>query len=269
MSAFAGKRILITGGASGIGRATAEAAVKKGARVVIADIDEANGREAAEDIGAAFLRIDVAEEDNWREAAQVIKTEIGGLDILHLNAGRMLRPAGAPALVGDQMNVLTPERYRAVMAVNCDGVIFGILTLLPLLRKSDDAKILITSSATGLAPFAADPIYAMSKHAITGLVRSLAPSLANENIKLMAVCPAGIETAMTPPDIREHYETTSGFATSAYAACAIEHILAVGAAGDNWVIRSTDPGIWAYPFFDLPSPLPDNIEQIRIRDGGE
>ena len=82
------------------------------------------------------------------------------------------------------------------MSVNVDGVVFGLQTLLPLL--SPGAAIVVTASLAGVTPYAIDPLYAMSKHAVVGLVRSLAPELAKRGIRIHALCPGAVDTNIIP-----------------------------------------------------------------------
>ena len=82
------------------------------------------------------------------------------------------------------------------MGVNVDGVVFGLHALLPLLEPG--AAIVVTASLAGITPYSVDPLYAMSKHAVAGLVRSLGPTLKKRDIKINAICPGGIDTAIIP-----------------------------------------------------------------------
>jgi NAD(P)-dependent dehydrogenase (short-subunit alcohol dehydrogenase family) len=83
-----------------------------------------------------------------------------------------------------------------MMSVNVDGVVFGLQTLLPLLAPG--AAIVVTASLAGVTPYAIDPLYAMSKHAVVGLVRSLAPELARRGIRIHALCPGAVATEIIP-----------------------------------------------------------------------
>ena len=95
-----------------------------------------------------------------------------------------------------QLEATTLERYRRMMSVNVDGVVFGLQTLLPLLAPG--AAIVVTASLAGVTPYAIDPLYAMSKHAVVGLVRSLAPELSRRGIRIHALCPGAVATEIIP-----------------------------------------------------------------------
>ena len=103
------------------------------------------------------------------------KTDFGSPTHIHLNAGIQIAPPNAP-LSEYKLEAATLERYRRMMSVNVDGVVFGLQSLVPLL--SPGAAIVVTASLAGVTPYAIDPLYAMSKHAVVGLVRSLAPEFA-------------------------------------------------------------------------------------------
>ena len=113
----------------------------------------------------------------------------------YLNAGIQIAPPDAP-LSEYQFEAATLSRYKRMMSVNVDGVVFGLQTLLPLL--SPGAAIVVTASLAGVTPYAIDPLYAMSKHAVVGLVRSLAPELAKRGIRIHALCPGAVDTNIIP-----------------------------------------------------------------------
>ena len=114
---------------------------------------------------------------------------------MHLNAGIQIAPPDVP-LSEYQFDAFQLDRYRRMMAVNVDGVVFGLHVLLPLLAH--DSAIVVTASLAGITPYDVDPLYAMSKHAVVGLVRSLAPTLEQRGIRINALCPGGIDTGIIP-----------------------------------------------------------------------
>src|SRR5690606_33446582 len=119
--------VLITGGANGLGRATGARLAEAGARVVLADVEEETGQEAAADIGATFIRCDVREpEENERAVAHAIET-YGGLDMTFLNAG-----VATGCGLAETFDL---ELYRRAMSVNLDGVVFGLNAVIPALRR--------------------------------------------------------------------------------------------------------------------------------------
>ena len=192
---IAGKVALITGGAAGIGRATAERLKAEGATVVIADIDEATGKSTAEALGIQFVRLDVSDPDAWEEVARSVVSEHGSLDITFLNAGILTPRRGSRGtVVGDvDITALETADYRRISAVNIDGVVFGTRAAVRA-AAGRPASIVATASIAGLYPFEPDPVYTMTKHAVIGFVRSLAPTLERQGIALNAVCPGIVLT---------------------------------------------------------------------------
>ena len=121
------------------------------------------------------------------------------------------------------------ERYRRMMAVNIDGVVFGLQALLPLLPSG--SAVVVTASLAGITPYAIDPLYAMSKHAVVGLVRSLAPTLAKRDITINAICPGGIDTGIIP-DAQRHSDAI--FMTPDNIAAEVIRLMDVEETGKTW-----------------------------------
>jgi NAD(P)-dependent dehydrogenase (short-subunit alcohol dehydrogenase family) len=188
---FEGKVALVTGGANGLGRATATRLAAAGAKVVIADIEQGPGRNAAEEIGADFVETDVTRPEASQVAVDTAVGNHGGLDFAFLNAGI----ATGCGLV-EHFDL---DLYRRAMGVNLDGVVFGLNAVVPAMRERGGGAIVATSSLAGLAPVPYDPIYAANKHAVVGLARSLGPVLAAEGIHFNAVCPGFADTRIIDP----------------------------------------------------------------------
>ncbi|MDQ5895104.1 MAG: family NAD(P)-dependent oxidoreductase [Actinomycetota bacterium] len=183
---FSEKVVLITGGANGLGRATAARLAAAGAKVVLADIEEGPGQEAAEEIGGSFIRCDVREpEQNEQAVAFAVETH-GGLDMAFLNAG-----VSTGCGLDENFDL---ELYRRAMAINIDGVVFGLNAAIPALRCRGGGSIVATASLAGLTAVPFDPIYAANKHAVVGLVRSVGPAYALESIKVNGICPGFADT---------------------------------------------------------------------------
>jgi 3-oxoacyl-[acyl-carrier protein] reductase len=196
MSRLTDRVAIVTGGASGLGAATVRRFVEEGARVTIADIDEARGTALARELGAAghFVRCDHTDRRQCRAAVEATLARFGALDILHNNAGG---PFAGPVESADDA---TLER---VIGVNLIGVFKMTQEALPALReagkrRAGGAVILFTSSLQGIKARPNYTVYTASKHGIVGLVKGLALELAPANIRVNAICPTVTETPMLP-----------------------------------------------------------------------
>jgi len=192
-----GRVALITGAATGIGRATAILFAKEGAKVVIADINDEEANETVKIIReaggeAVFTRVDVA---RVTELEKMIKTAVetyGRLDIFYHNAG-VAGPAG--------LELTTEEAYDRAMAINLKAGFFGAKYAVPEIRKAGGGCMLFTSSGLGLRPSPKSPTYSVTKAGIVMLVRALAASLAEDNIRVNAICPGPILTTQLFQDV--------------------------------------------------------------------
>lgn len=218
---------LVTGAASGIGAAVTRAARRAGARVLALDVNDASGRLLAGETGAEYRHCDVGDPKDWQAIADEL-TKLGPPTQVHLNAGIQIASPSAP-LSDYQLEAATLERYRKMMSVNVDGVVLGLKTLLPMLEPG--AAIVVTASLAGIAPYAIDPLYAMSKHAVVGLVRSLGPTLAERGIRINAICPGGIDTAIIPEAQRTE---DAVFMTPEQVAEEVFYLMSVQESGKAW-----------------------------------
>src|SRR5919202_2804142 len=156
MGLLEGKRALVTGGGSGIGHATARRLHDEGARVVVVDVEERAGKETAAAIDGTFLRANVSSSAELAEAFRGALEELGGLDVVHLNAGVVTRASDIADLSDDE--------YRRVVGVNVDGVVFGAREAIRSMRRTGGGVIVATASMAGLVPYATDPVYGLTKH---------------------------------------------------------------------------------------------------------
>lgn len=179
---------LVTGGASGIGRATALALAAAGVEVVVADLDAAQAEEVARHVGGHAVETDVSDLDANRAAVAFAQERCGGLDLVFLNAG-----VTSGCGVGEDFDLAL---YRRAMGVNLDGVVFGTHAALPALKARGGGAIVATASLAGLVGVPLEPIYTANKHAVVGLTRSLGPTLAADRIRFNAVCPGFAETPL-------------------------------------------------------------------------
>ncbi len=192
---FAGKVALVTGGASGIGLATASRLRADGAAVVVADLDEGRGKTESERIGAQFVRLDVSDPDAWGEVVAGVVQRHGGLDVAFLNAGVTTFPAtGEQFMEMFDIADLTDAAYRRIVGVNVDGVVLGTRAVAPAIEARGGGAIVATASAAGVIAFSPDPVYTMTKHAVVGFVRAMAPNLATKEISINAVLPGAVDT---------------------------------------------------------------------------
>lgn len=189
-----GKRIIVTGAATGIGRAVAAALVAEGARVVIADLAEEAGRAAADALGvpARFIRCDVADEHSVRNLIETGVAWLGGLDGLVNNAG--LQFAGP-------IESFDPRGFDALMAVNVRGVFLVTQAALPHLRMAGRGSIVNTASLAAKRGGPGIAAYAASKGAVMAFTTATALELAPHNIRANSVCPGFVDTPFNQPAI--------------------------------------------------------------------
>jgi NAD(P)-dependent dehydrogenase (short-subunit alcohol dehydrogenase family) len=185
-----GRIVLVTGGASGIGRATCAALAREGAQVLIADKDAQGARAAAAEFGSADpVALDVGDPAAWRDAMGTVSSRFGRLDgLVHCAGVSIVKP----------FDETTAEDWRAIQAVNLDAVFFGTQAALPLLRASDAASIVIVSSSSGLRGKRNLSAYCASKGGARLLSAALAVELAQESppIRCNAVFPGTVDTPL-------------------------------------------------------------------------
>jgi len=228
---------LVTGGARGIGEATARALAEAGAEVIVADIEGPRVEAVARRIGGHAVACDVSDLDQNRAAVAVARERCSGLDLAVLNAG-----VTSGCTLGDDFDL---ELYRRAMGVNLDGVAFGTHAALPALRARGGGAIVATASLAGLVGMPLDPIYTANKHAVVGLTRALGPALATENVRFNAVCPGYADTPMVEP-VRADLEA-EGFSLldAEVVADTVLRLLAAGGSGECWFVQ---PGRDPEPF---------------------
>ncbi|MCZ6619552.1 MAG: SDR family NAD(P)-dependent oxidoreductase [Gammaproteobacteria bacterium] len=227
MSIFADEICVVTGAASGLGAAVTKSLVQLGAKVLALDVQDEAGEQMAAELGVQYAHCDVSQTRDWGKIVALLE-ELGTPKFVHLNAGIQIAPPDAP-LEDYQFANMQLDRYRRMMGVNVDGVVFGLQALLPLL--SSGAGVVVTSSLAGITPYAVDPLYAMSKHAVSGLVRSLAEPLADRGITINAICPGGIDTAIIPHDQRH---PKAVFMTTEHVAGEVLELFTAEETGKTW-----------------------------------
>jgi len=235
---LAGRHALVTGGASGIGAAIARRLVAEGAGVVIADIAVDAGAEVAESIGAAFERLDVSDPDAWD---RIVSTN-DPFDIGVLNAGIVTRQLHLVEPSAIPLADLTDDDYRRAIGVNLDGVVFGARALIPSMCERRSGDILVTASLAGLIGMPMDPIYGVTKHAVVGLVRSLAPTLEQFGVCISTLNPGFVDTPILGPDGRDRVaELGLPIMPPSRVAEVVVHALEQRTPGAQWVAWGEDP----------------------------
>jgi len=189
------KRLVITGAASGIGRATSMLAAAEGASVVAVDLSEAV-RDTVAEITAAggravAVQADTSDETSVAGFVERCVSEFGGLDGLYANAG--IGGSGKP------FSEMTAEDWQRTLAVNTIGVFLAIKHAVPHLTRQGSGAILCTASVAGLRANAGGVDYSASKAAVISIVQTMAYQLYGTGVRINAICPGLIETGMTRP----------------------------------------------------------------------
>lgn len=197
------KVAIITGAASGIGRATAELFAVHGASVVIADRDLDGAKETLEMVkkkgeSGIVLEVDISDEDQIKKMVEETIDRFGQLDYACNNAG----------IEGEQAFTVdcTPENWKRVIDINLRGTWLCMKYEIPEMLKGEEGAIVNISSIAGLIGFQGIPAYVSSKHGINGLTKTAALEYAPKGIRVNSVCPAAIQTPMIDRFVREESE---------------------------------------------------------------
>lgn len=195
-----GKVALITGGASGIGKATANKFVENGAKVVIADIQQQLGQDMVKELGSncSFVSCDVTNESDISRAIDFSVSRHGHLDIMYNNAGIACKTP--PSIADLDLNV-----FDRVMSINVRGVIAGIKHASRVMIPCKRGCILCTASVTGIMGGLAQPTYSVSKSAVIGIVKSTSAQLSKHGIRVNCISPFGIPTPFVMKELAMMY----------------------------------------------------------------
>ena len=205
---LAGKSALVTGGASGIGRATALAMVREGARVAVADQTEAAAGETVAMINAAggqaiAIGADVGDETQIQAMVARSVAAFGRLDCAFNNAGIAPRNVG-PA--GQRTHEMSRQSFEAMLAVNLTGVFLCMKHEIVQMLAQGGGAIINTASIAGLVGLPTSSNYVAAKHGVVGITKTAAMEYAQDNIRVNCVNPGYIKTPMTDPGMAERYE---------------------------------------------------------------
>jgi 15-hydroxyprostaglandin dehydrogenase (NAD) len=193
-----GKAAVVSGGASGIGRATVLALARRGAKVVVADIDERGGRETvrtAMDRGgsAMFTRCDVTKSEDLTSAFASARENYGRFDIAFNNAG----------IGGEDLFADDPGNWKRLIDIDLTAVIDATRIAVREMKRSGGGVIVNTASLIGLGPMSAAPVYAAAKAGVVNFSRSLGYLAIDANIRVNTICPELVDTPMAAGGLGE------------------------------------------------------------------
>ena len=205
MGKLDGKVAIISGAARGQGEAEARAFVAEGAKVVLGDVLDDLGEQAAKELGddAVFVHLDVTKPADWKRAVDTAVSTFGKLDVLINNAG---------ILVFGMIESQSLEDYMRVVNVNQVGCFLGMQAAIPALKANGGGAIVNTSSTSGYIGVGGLAAYTASKFAVRGMTKVAAMELGHHNIRVNSVHPGGIDTAMTQSPDFEDFDSDAVYA---------------------------------------------------------
>ena len=211
MGDLTGKRALITGGASGIGRATALLFAREGAAVSVADLDESGGQAVVARIvesggRARFVNCDVTNADDCRRAVRQTAKALGGLNILFNNAGIIRRST---------VLEITETEWDRVMAVNVKSILLLSKYAIPLMAEAGGGVIINTASGWGMIGGRRAVSYCASKGAVVNMTRAMALDHGGQNIRVNCICPGDTDTEMLRQEAQQLGTPTEQFLAEA------------------------------------------------------
>jgi NAD(P)-dependent dehydrogenase (short-subunit alcohol dehydrogenase family) len=247
VGSLSARSAIVTGAASGIGRATARTLASQGRHVCLVDLapmEDVVAEISALGVSAVAVQGNAGERSTMDRAVDSA-SRIGALDTAVFNAG-VLTAQGDITRLDDAL-------YNKVIAANINGAVRGLAAFIRGVGSSP-ARAVVTASSVGLVPAPHDPVYAMTKHAVVGLVRSLALNNSLANIRINCICPNGVDTPMLNDDLKAGRQLLS----PTDVATRIAEILEDPRTGQAWVCTPTiftpfefppNPG-YTFPSFD-------------------
>jgi NAD(P)-dependent dehydrogenase (short-subunit alcohol dehydrogenase family) len=242
---------IVTGAASGIGRAVARELLKRGSGVCLVDLAPMqSAMDEFAEIGGSVVHVqgDIAERATMQTAVEAALT-LGPLHTAVLNAG---------VLTGESdITRVSETRYNQVIGANVTGVVNGLAAFIEAVGPHA-GRVVVTSSSTGLVPAPHDPVYAMTKHAVIGLVRSLALNPTYSNIRFNCICPNGVDTPM----LSESLKAGRRLLSPDDIAARILEILDTQFSGQAWVCTPT-----TFKRFEFPPNPGYNFPSLEAMEG--
>jgi len=276
---FEGKVAVVTGAASGIGRSLAGALARRGATVVLADVDEAGAKAVADALAAgppgraAGVGLDVTDAPAVAELLERTARDHGHLDLVFNNAG--VAVAGAA-------EEMTLQHWNRAIDVNLRGVVHGVVAAYPIMIRQGRGHIVNTASLAGLLPAPMLAPYGMTKHAVVGMSTSLRMEAARHGVRVSVVCPGVIDTPIldkgNPPDLPplssmpDGREMLTSLMGAAYPPDALAADVLAGVVANRPIIVTPRHARVAWRAYRLAPTLlirlgPRRLEQQRRRRG--
>lgn len=187
MPRFEDRTVIVTGGASGIGAATARRLAEEGAKVAVLDIDKQRAADVAADIDGLAIQVDVTDHEQVRQAVLSAELDLGRIDVLVANAG-----GDRPGFFAES----TPADWQAVLAVNLLGVMSCVHATLPGMRRRGSGSIVIMASEAGRVGTSAGAAYSAAKAGAIGFMKAIAREWARCGVRCNAVAPGPIDTPL-------------------------------------------------------------------------
>jgi NAD(P)-dependent dehydrogenase (short-subunit alcohol dehydrogenase family) len=188
MGRLEGKIAIVTGGASGLGKACATRFAEEGARLVIADVQDDAGEAVAKELDGLFVHTDVSIPEEVENMIRFSVDSCGRIDILMNNAGI----DGEHSITGES----SVENWKRVMSINIDGVYYGMRYVLPVMVEQGAGVILNTASTVGCNAIPGLPAYTASKAGVIQLSKTTAIEYADKHVRVNAICPAIVDTPL-------------------------------------------------------------------------
>ncbi len=195
-----GKKVIVTGGSSGIGKATAMLLIKAGAEVLITGRNAKKLKVVASEIGASYVKADISDFSKIKSSFKKMLKTLGGLDVVINNAG-----VGEFALLGD----IKVEQFESIFATNVIGLTMFTQEAVKVFKEQEKGHIINIASTAAMKGFAYGSVYAASKFALRGLTQCWQAELRKYNIRVMLVNPSEVTTAFNDKDRVERPDEAS------------------------------------------------------------